>query len=62
VKDIFLNHLEDDERLLLGFIWSFVAEYEQVNQFMLEQLHPEKSKSSYKLTVPEYDKYREQIY
>ncbi|MFB9864763.1 hypothetical protein [Rufibacter immobilis] len=62
VKEIFLKHLDDDERLLFGVVWSLFANYEQVNQFMLEQLHPENSKSSYRLTKQEYEKYRKQIY
>ncbi|WP_207431432.1 hypothetical protein [Sabulibacter ruber] len=62
VKEIFLDHLEDDERLVLGGLWNYVADYEKVNQFMLEQLHPERSKSSFKLTTQEYDKYRKLLY
>lgn len=62
VKEIFLQHLEDDERFFLGFVWDYLAKFDRVNQFMLELLHPERSKSSYRLTPQEYEKYRKLIY
>ncbi|MBA9076458.1 MULTISPECIES: HEAT repeat domain-containing protein [Rufibacter] len=62
VRPVFVKHMDDDEKLTLNFLWGLVTDYERVNQFMLEQLHPDTSESSYKLTKQEYETCKKLIY
>ena len=61
VQDIFLEHLSDTSKVETILGNSCLVISQQVNQFMLDQLHPVGSRSNYKFTREEFEKYEQVI-
>jgi hypothetical protein len=61
VQEIFLKHLSDTSQVETSMGNSCLVISQQVNQFMLDQLHPVGSRSSHRLTREEYEKYKQAI-
>lgn len=61
VRAIFRQHLNDTTRVMVYFGNSDMVSQEQVNVFMLDQLHPVGSVSDYRFSKEEWSKYTQQL-
>jgi hypothetical protein len=61
VQEIFLKHISDTSQVETSMGNSCLVISQQVNQFMLDQLHPVGSRNSHRFTREEYEKYKQTI-
>lgn len=61
VQEIFLKHMSDTSQVETTMGNSCQIISQQVNEFMLDQLHPVGSRSNYRFTRDEYKKYEQAI-
>lgn len=61
VQEIFLKHMSDTSQVETTMGTSCLITSQQVNQFMLDQLHPVGSRNSHRFTREEYEKYKQII-